>query len=206
MKNSFGLLIAAIVFAVSIQSAALVHAENLVTNGNFATGDFSGWNHGSGPVVQSTGIGQSYGVFLDQGRQDEFSQSLSTVVGQEYLITFWIAKDLSNCTDLTPGSSCSLMAEFGAATVFDELLSSSLFGDYTNGYEYLKVEAKEIATSADTLLRFSYMSTTSNIFVDEISVVPVPEIDPSSFGSAFALVIGALGLVERRRKTVPATA
>ena len=118
MKNSFAPLIAAIVFAVSIQSAASIHAENLVTNGNFATGDFTGWNHGSGPVVQSTGIGQSYGVFLDQGRQDEFSQSLSTVVGQEYLITFWIAKDLSNCTDLTPGSSCSLMAEFGAATVF----------------------------------------------------------------------------------------
>jgi len=31
---------------------------------------------------------------------------------------------------------------------------------------------------------------------------PVPEIDPSSFGSAFALLIGSLGLVERRARRV----
>jgi hypothetical protein len=29
---------------------------------------------------------------------------------------------------------------------------------------------------------------------------PVPEIDPASFGSAFALLIGSMGLVERRAR------
>jgi hypothetical protein len=29
---------------------------------------------------------------------------------------------------------------------------------------------------------------------------PVPEIDPATFGSAFALLIGSLGLVEQRRR------
>jgi len=34
------------------------------------------------------------------------------------------------------------------------------------------------------------------------AAAPVPEIDPSSFGSAFALLIGSLGLVERRARRV----
>jgi hypothetical protein len=35
---------------------------------------------------------------------------------------------------------------------------------------------------------------------------PVPEIDPASFGSALALVVGALGILERRaRKLLAAT-
>jgi hypothetical protein len=32
-----------------------------------------------------------------------------------------------------------------------------------------------------------------------IDVTPVPEIDPSSFGSVIALLLGAFGLIERRR-------
>ena len=32
-----------------------------------------------------------------------------------------------------------------------------------------------------------------------VSVIPVPEIDPSSFGSVIALLLGAFGLIERRR-------
>jgi hypothetical protein len=32
---------------------------------------------------------------------------------------------------------------------------------------------------------------------------PVPEIDPSSFGSAFALLIGSLGWMERRARRIP---
>jgi hypothetical protein len=34
--------------------------------------------------------------------------------------------------------------------------------------------------------------------LNQIVVTAVPEIDPNSFGSALALAIGALGLVERR--------
>ena len=37
--------------------------------------------------------------------------------------------------------------------------------------------------------------------LNEIAIVSnVPEIDPASFGSAFALLMGALGLVERRTR------
>jgi len=34
------------------------------------------------------------------------------------------------------------------------------------------------------------------------AALPVPEIDPSSFGSAFALLIGSLGWMERRTRRV----
>jgi len=36
--------------------------------------------------------------------------------------------------------------------------------------------------------------------LNEIAVIAVPEIDPTSFGSALAMAIGALGLLERRRR------
>ena len=38
--------------------------------------------------------------------------------------------------------------------------------------------------------------------VAETPVAPVPEIDPASFGSALSLVLGALGLAERKRRVV----
>ena len=45
---------------------------------------------------------------------------------------------------------------------------------------------------ADWSIDFNYLG------LNQIVVTAVPEIDPSSFGSALALAIGALGLVERR--------
>lgn len=44
-------------------------------------------------------------------------------------------------------------------------------------------------------------TTESNKAIEAtVSYTPVPEIDPASFGSAFALLMGSLGLVERRAR------
>jgi len=45
---------------------------------------------------------------------------------------------------------------------------------------------------------FSLLQVGSNVIL-QYSAAAVPEIDPSSLGSALALLIGSLGLVEKRR-------
>jgi hypothetical protein len=193
-------LFASLIVGASLATTVAVQAEELVVNGDFATGDFYGWTAGSGPVVQLTGVGASHGVFLDQGQNEEFSQTLATVPGQLYRLTFQAAKDLSTCTSPTPGSTCNLMVYFGNTKVFDETLDSAAFGNYLNGQEYLMADIREVATSSQTLLRFAYMTTEAMIYLDEISVTAVPEIDPATGSSALSLVAGLLAILEQRRR------
>jgi hypothetical protein len=193
-------LLASLLVGASLVTAATGHAVELVVNGDFATGDFSGWTVGSGPQVQSTGVGGSHGVFLDQGQDDEFSQTLATVPGQLYRLTFQAAADLSTCTSSVPGSTCNLMVYFGETKVFDETLDSAAFGDYFANQEYLRAEIREVAQTTLTLLRFSYMTDTASIYLDEISVTAVPEIDPATGSSALSLVAGMLAILEQRRR------
>jgi hypothetical protein len=196
-------LLASLIVGASLVTTATGQAEELVVNGDFATGDFSGWTVGSGPVVQPTGVGASHGVFLDQGQDEEFSQTLATVPGQLYRLTFQAANDLSTCTSPTPGSTCNLMVYFGGTKVFDETLDSAAFGNYLNGQEYFMADIREVATSSQTLLLFKYMTDTATIYLDEISVTAVPEIDPATGSSALSLVAGLLAILEqRRRRTV----
>ncbi len=55
--------------------------------------------------------------------------------------------------------------------------------------------------STNTRLFFGTQSTSTTF--DDLSITgstPVPEIDPAGIGSVLALVAGALGVLERRRK------
>jgi hypothetical protein len=164
-------LLASLIVGASLVTSATGQAAELVVNGNFATGDFSGWTVGSGPQVQSTGVGGLYGVFLDQGQDDEFSQTLATVPGQLYRLTFQAAKDLSTCTSPVPGSTCNLMVYFGDRKVFDETLDSAAFGDYFNGQNYLMADIREVATSSLTLLSFKYMTDTATIYWPALEIL-----------------------------------
>ena len=65
------------------------------------------------------------------------------------------------------------------------------------------------ASSASQLLMFVFTGSPSGSFpvgaldgvwLGEPSPAPVPEIDPASFSSALALVVGALGILERRAR------
>ncbi len=57
---------------------------------------------------------------------------------------------------------------------------------------------------------FSYCLSVDNVAQNQVGSswtatvdpAPVPEIDPASFGTALALVLGALGLAERKRRVV----
>ena len=55
--------------------------------------------------------------------------------------------------------------------------------------------------AAITFIQQAFQNTSGvGIAVGDTGVSAVPEIDPASFGSALALVLGALGMIERRRQ------
>lgn len=77
------------------------NGENLLTNGSFETGDFTGWTQGgnfedsqvvSGPFYQFTGAedGSFYATFGSVGTPATLSQRLPTVRGQTYHVCFWL--------------------------------------------------------------------------------------------------------------------
>ena len=80
------------------------NAQNLVANGGFETGDFSGWTHSGdangfdtvGDVSTFAHSGTHYaalGSFPDSG---SLEQNLSTVPGRLYTLQFYLANFLSS--------------------------------------------------------------------------------------------------------------
>jgi len=101
----------------------------------------------------------------------------------------------SGYTSIKAGGNISLQLSFNENY-------SVLYGHhYTSGAWY----TVDVATGNLTDLNYTtIVPGTSAGFRDlggasAIDVTPVPEIDPSSFGSVIALLLGSLGLLERRR-------
>ena len=60
--------------------------------------------------------------------------------------------------------------------------------------------------AAVTFIQQAFQNTSGvGIAVGDTGVSAVPEIDPASFGSALALVLGSLGMIERRRQQATAS-
>ena len=74
---------------------------NLVTNGSFETGNFSGWTLGGNFGVGSCGpqtsvdgnaeVGQFAANIGAVGSDATLSQAIQTTAGQHYTLTFWLA-------------------------------------------------------------------------------------------------------------------
>ena len=73
-------------------------------------------------------------------------------------------------------------------------------GGFTYGWtEFYLQQAGPFA--AITFIQQAFQTTSGvGIAVGDTGVSAVPEIDPASFGSALALVLGSLGMIERRRQ------
>ena len=81
----------------------------------------------------------------------------------------------------------------------------SVGGNFQYGWtEFYLQQAGPFA--AITFIQQAYQSTPGvGIAVGDTGVSAVPEIDPASFGSALALVLGSLGMIERRRQQATAS-
>ena len=186
MKTS---LTAALLAASSLCLAMPSAQANLITNGGFETGNFSGWVQGGsldffevGAVASHSG---TYGAFFgseDPADPNILTQTFATTSGQSYTLAYWLKQ----------------YASFGGMS-FSASIDNwvSTLGDFGNeAFDWTEKSYSFVATSATTTLGFKAFNGPSFWYLDDVSVdasvVPEP-------GTLALLALGAAFLRTSRR-------
>ncbi|MEO8725589.1 MAG: carbohydrate binding domain-containing protein [Acidobacteriaceae bacterium] len=185
-KMSLFLAVAAL--AILLPTATFA-STNLVTNPGFETGDFTGWTLGGncGLFCNVTTFMPHTGTYSAQlgpvGSDGTLSQTISTVAGDAYTFSFWLAAESGTPND------------FSAMFDGNTLLSIT----DTPGFDYTLFTYNVVASSNSSTIEFGFRDDPAYFFLDDVSVVAggtqVPE--PSSF---IVLGTGLLGLISPLRR------
>ncbi len=169
-----------------IRSFTLQLGQSLVQNGGFENGDFSQWVF-NGDYVDSTGAflngaigintfadgsGTNYvhsgafgGSFGEPNQPAYISQTLPTVPGQSYLLSFWL-----NNIGATPPSQLLVNWNTNSATT-NTIFNQINVPEIDNWSNYLFVVT---ATTANTALQFGLQNDNGYFGLDDIAVLPAP--------------------------------
>ncbi len=180
-----------VILAGLMAFAAPVQA-NVVVNGGFEAGDFSGWSEtgdtafngvqcpGPGPGVHAGDCSAYFGPMFAVGGIEQMLDVGGA--GNQWALSFAFQPD--------GGSASSFTVTFGGQTLLS--LSEPAFSDDFQLYHFSGV------TTADHMtLSFNFFDPVGFLFLDDVSVTVIPE--PAMAG---LLGVGLAGLVfSRRRKT-----
>jgi len=187
----------AIIAPAALLLAGAVHAD-LVVNGGFETSDFTGWTQTgdtgfSGVVCSaspSTSIqsGNCSALFGPVGALGGISQTLATLAGATYDISFWLLPDGGD------PSQFIFNWDGGAA----ELSLSSMPGSPA----FIHYQFELAASSANTSLSFSFRDDSGFLVLDSVTVNPaataVPE--PGSLALISLALLAATGSTRAGRR------
>lgn len=159
--------------AFAIFLAASVANANLVSNGDFETGDLALWNvNGNAVFAFANGAGHTGNFEALLGITDgvaSLSQSITTTSGQSYLVSFWLA------SDTLPGDSSSFQALWNGTP----MTTTPGLQNYIGAFDYTQFIFTGVATGAITTIAFDFQNDGSAFHLDDVSANPVPE--PSTF-------------------------
>jgi hypothetical protein len=160
------------------ESFTLQIGQSLVQNGGFETGGFTGWTlvgdtiiyYGRGnfliyDAVEDTASGYEvvhsgdYGVFLGDDQLATLSQTLATVAGQSYLISFWLDNPVS-------GSVQQFRVNWSGTTLYS----------VTNppAFAWTNRQFIVMASGTNSTLEFAAQNDPGYFGLDDISVTPLP--------------------------------
>ena len=195
-------------------------AANLFTNADFELGTYNqtfgsstdtlpnGWtnspptamsnlnvfSNGSGPGAAENGT--HYVAFQSaelDGTQDCLNQVVSTVPGQQYTVSFWVAMTPSS------GTQFGLSPEWDSGGANDTTMGTSAFYYHptnSGAVPYTFFSFTETASKSSTSIYFHGADATGAVLLDNVSVVQqVPE--PACLGSVGLLLLPALRLRPR---------
>jgi hypothetical protein len=181
--------VAAMVTAIGLSLAGSAQAVlNLVNNGSFETGDFTGWTltgntgfmgvqcPGPGPTVAQGNCSAFAGPV---GSIGTLSQNLSLVVGNHYFLTFAFLPDGG-----TPSSFSATLAGTTLVNLNNPAASAS-FRNFAFAFT---------ATAATEALAFNFRDDPGFLFLDAVSVIP----EPASVG-LLGIALAAMFAGLRRR-------
>jgi VPDSG-CTERM motif len=175
--------------AAAVLSFAHPAKANLITNGGFEDGNFTGWTaSGEGGVFgTSGGIAPHSGNFqaVFTGGVSALTQSVATTPGASYTIDFFLASGVA-----LPNS---FLVSWGGSTIFS-------LQDQSGPMGYTEYTFTETASTASTLLHFGFVEAEGGWFLDDVSVNPAGVGVPDAGSTLPLLGFASLGLVALRRK------
>ena len=180
MKNKLILSLAIAMLA----AAAGLASTNLVTNGDFETGDFTGWtvthapsgsnifvDHGPG----TPGPDNTFGAFFGATGADfdSISQSFATTPGSFYTLTFFY--QVTNLGNPIPANNGFDVLWNGVS------IGGGLFPQFDVNPGWITPTFHLQATSALTTLQFNGRNAPSFDFLDDVSVTAAPCPQPQGY-------------------------
>ena len=177
--------------AVAALLASAPLRANIVVNGGFETGDFTGWTQfGDTSFSGVDGLSPfagTYAAFFGPAETGGISQTLATAAGTVYHIEFWLKNEVDANGDDTP--NLFQMNWDGVAVAQIMLTDASIPG-------YTLFGINLAATGALTDLSFAFTNVPAFWDLDNVSVTTVPE--PGTL-ALLALAGTMLGFGRRRR-------